>query len=45
MDHDNRSGKDVETLKNDISELREDLTGIAQTLIEKGKTGDRSCKG
>jgi ElaB/YqjD/DUF883 family membrane-anchored ribosome-binding protein len=44
MDQDNRLGKDVETLKDDLSKLREDLTGIAQSLLEKGKTETEAAK-
>ncbi len=44
MDQNNRLGKDVETLKDDLSKLREDLTGIAQSLLEKGKTETEAAK-
>jgi ElaB/YqjD/DUF883 family membrane-anchored ribosome-binding protein len=45
MDQDKRLDKDLETLKGDISKLREDLTGIAQILLEKGKSETEAAKG
>ena len=44
MDHDKGLGKDVETLKEDISKLREDFAGIAQSLLERGKAETESAK-
>lgn len=44
MDQDNGLGKDVETLKDDILKLREDLSGIAQSLLEKGKSETEAAK-
>ncbi|MEM7008099.1 MAG: hypothetical protein AAF462_03105 [Thermodesulfobacteriota bacterium] len=44
MDHENRLGKDVETLKDDISKLKEDLGSIAETLLEKGKAETEAAK-
>ena len=44
MDQDKRLDKDLETLKGDISKLREDLTGIAQKLLEKGKSETEAAR-
>jgi len=44
MDQDKRLDKDLETLKGDISKLREDLTGIAQILLEKGKSETEAAR-
>jgi len=45
MDREKGLGKDVETLKEDISKLREDFAGIAQSLLEKGKAETEAAKG
>lgn len=44
MDNGNGLGKDVETLKEDISKLRDDLSSIAQALLEKGMNESESAK-
>jgi len=37
-------GKDVDTLKEDISRLKDDLAGIAETLLEKGRAETGAAK-
>ncbi len=44
MDNEHGLSKDVETLKEDISKLRVDLSGIAEALLERGRNEGEAAK-